>query len=96
MTTFELIRISTYFLSFGVMACYVAAVVQIFMHGESGMGATCIGLLFCCGIGVLATFIYSWTKAGEWKNGPLMVTWTLCFMLSTALRITLLVALRTH
>jgi hypothetical protein len=58
------------------LACFVAIVVEMFSHEESGWGVACI-ILFCCG-GPLIAFVYGWTKVGEWNISLLMLAWTLC------------------
>ncbi len=67
------------------LVCYVMVVIQIFQHGETGMGLACtIGLLLC-GLGALLAFIYGWVKAGPWRLNNIMLVWTACFVINLIL-----------
>ncbi len=66
-------------LQIGAFACYVALVVEMFSHDESGWGIACIILLFC-GCGQLVALIYGWTKVGEWNISLLMLAMSLCIL----------------
>jgi hypothetical protein len=59
--------------------CFVVVSIQMFQHGATALGVTCIVLTRCCGLGGLIAFIYGWVKAGEWKIGNLMTVWTVAF-----------------
>ncbi|HWB11485.1 MAG TPA: hypothetical protein VG826_19805 [Pirellulales bacterium] len=69
-------KIANLLLHLAAFACYVAIVVEMFKHGESGWGIACI-VLVCCG-GQLVAFIYGWTKVGEWDISLLMLASSLC------------------
>jgi hypothetical protein len=72
-------------LALAAFVCYVMVVIQIFQHGETGMGLACsIGLL-ACGLGYLLAFIYGWVKAGPWRLNNIMLVWTACFVINLIL-----------
>lgn len=62
--------------------CFVLVVIQMFKHGASGVGITCIVLTLCCGLGGLIAFIYGWLKAREWNISTLMTVWTVAFAIN--------------
>ncbi len=94
MTALQYLIAVNWCLSLGALVCYLTLVAQMFMHGESGMGATSLVLCPCCGIGTLVAFFYGWSKADEWENSPLMLTWSLFFVLYILTRLVLYSATR--
>jgi hypothetical protein len=50
--------------------------VQMFQHGQTGLGVLCVVLFLCFGIGFLIVFIYGWVKSGQWNIQTLMLVWT--------------------
>ncbi len=66
------------------LVCFVLVLIQMFQHGQTGLGIACILLLFC-GIGVLITFIYGWAKAREWNIRNVMIVWTVCVLINLVL-----------
>lgn len=90
MNTAILLHIASLLLTFGALVCYVTVVIQMFMHGDTGVAIASL-VLFCCG-GPLIAFIFGWTKAGEWENGLLMLAWTLCTLIGAGVRVSLFVA----
>lgn len=89
MTALQYLTAANWCLSLGTLVCFLTLVAQMFMHGESGMGATSLVFCLCCGIGVLVAFFYGWSKANEWENTPLMLTWSLFFVLGVLTRLVL-------
>jgi hypothetical protein len=79
LTAFQLFMAANILLQLGALACFIALVVEMFSHGETGWGIASIVLLFC-GCGQLLAFIYGWTKVGEWEIGLLMLATTLCIV----------------
>jgi MFS superfamily sulfate permease-like transporter len=77
--TVSYFKIANSLLHLAALACYVALVVEMFKHDESGWAIACI-LLFCCGCGQLLAFIYGWTKVGEWDISLLMMAYSLCIL----------------
>ena len=72
---------------FGVVSlvCYIMVVIQMFQHGQSGLGIAAIVLLHCFGIGALLAFVYGWVKAGEWKIQNVMIAWTAVVVINVVL-----------
>lgn len=68
---------------FVCFVCFVWVVVKMFQNGKTGLAITSI-LTFCCGIGYLIAFVYGWIKSGEWKLMPVMLVWTLMFLVYLA------------
>ena len=66
----------------GSLVCFVLVLVQMFQRGHTGLGITCIVLLFCCGIGALIAFIYGWINHREWGITTIMLIWTVCIGLN--------------
>jgi hypothetical protein len=64
------------------LICFIVVLIQMFQHGATGVGITCIALTLCCGLGGLITFIYGWTKARDWKMVNLMTVWTVAFAIN--------------
>ncbi|HEV7223605.1 MAG TPA: hypothetical protein VGN42_12940 [Pirellulales bacterium] len=91
MNTFDLLTVASGILALGTILCYLTVVIQMFMHGESGVAVASLVLL-CCGVGGLIAFGYGWWKVNEWENILLMSAWTCCFVLSFALRIFMVVS----
>lgn len=79
MTAYQLFVTGNVLLQLAALACFIALVVEMFSHNETGWGIACIVLLFC-GCGQLVAFIYGWTKVGEWQIGLLMLAATLCIV----------------
>jgi hypothetical protein len=75
-------------LSLGVLVCFLTFVAQLFMHGETGWGIATLLMCGLCGIGTIFAFFFGWSKADEWDNAPLMLAWTLFFLLSLGANIT--------
>src|SRR5207244_2318083 len=46
------------------LVCFVMVLIQMFQHGQTGLGIACIVLIFC-GVGGLIAFIYGWMKSTE-------------------------------
>jgi hypothetical protein len=65
----------------GGLVCFILVLIQMFKHGKTGLGITCIVLFWCCGIGYLITFIYGWVVSREWSLTPVMLVWTVCWVL---------------
>jgi hypothetical protein len=71
-----LFQILSVIVSLVSLGCFIMVVVQMFQHGQTGMGIACIVLIFCCGIGGIVAFVYGWMKANEWNIKNLMLAWT--------------------
>jgi hypothetical protein len=71
-----LIQILSLLVGLVSLGCFIMVLVQMFQHGQTGMGIACIVLIFCFGIGGLVAFIYGWMKASEWNIKNLMLAWT--------------------
>ena|SRR5262249_15587453 len=67
--------------SLGSLVCLILVLVKMFQRGETTLGVVFIVLTFCCGIGVLATFIYGWIKSTPWGIQNIMLIWTGCIVL---------------
>lgn len=80
-----LVLIPVLMLSLAQFVCLVLVIVEMFKRGETALGAVCIVLAFCSGIGTLIAFIYGWIKAGEWGLRKVMLTWTICFVINLVL-----------
>lgn len=68
------------------LVCLIMVWVKMFQHGQTALGILCIVLSFC-GIGVLITFILGWVNARRWNIQPVMITWTVCFLINVVLAI---------
>jgi hypothetical protein len=79
MTASDLFFAGNMVLQLGALLCFIALVVEMFTHDETGWGVACL-VLFFCGCGQLIAFIYGWTKVGEWEIGLLMVAASLCIV----------------
>ncbi len=79
MQPYTLFLIANLLLQLGALLCYVALIVQMFSHGESGWAIACL-VLFLCGCGQLIALVYGWTKVGEWEIGLLMWASTACVL----------------
>lgn len=66
------------------LICYILVIVKMFQHGQTGLAVVCIIGLFCF-IGYLVAFIYGWVKANDWKIQPVMLVWTVVFIINIAL-----------
>jgi hypothetical protein len=64
------------------LVCYILVLIQMFQHGQTGLGIACIVLLFCCGIGALIAFIYGWVNARQWNIRNIMMIWTVCVVIN--------------
>ena len=47
----------------------------------TGLGVICIVLYFCCNFGGLIAFIVGWVNHRRWNITPIMVIWTVCWLL---------------
>ena len=63
-------------LGIGALVCFILVLIQMFQHGQTGLGVACIVLAFCTGLGALIAFIYGWTKAREWDLQNVMMAWS--------------------
>lgn len=63
------------------LVCHILVIVQMFQHGQTGLGIACIILTLCCGLGGLITFIYGWVKATPWNIKNIMLAFTLGIVL---------------
>jgi heme A synthase len=68
------------------LVCLVMVIIEMFAQGGTGLGIATIVLTFLCGIGALIAFIWGWVAAGRPK---LMMTWTVVWVLSFILQVTL-------
>jgi hypothetical protein len=59
------------------LVCFILVVMQMFQHGQAGLGIACIVLIFCVGIGGLIAFIYGWIRARDWNITNIMAIWTI-------------------
>jgi hypothetical protein len=59
------------------LVCHIMVIIQMFQHGQTGLGIACAVLTLCCGISGLFTFIYGWVKATPWNIKNLMLLFTL-------------------
>jgi hypothetical protein len=66
------------------LVCFILVLVQMFQHGQTGLGIAC-AIGFCCFIGYLGAFIYGWVKAQPWNITNIMIIWSICFALSIVL-----------
>lgn len=76
MIQFDLIGILQMLVGTGSLVCFILVLVQMFQHGETGVGIACIVLLCLCGIGSLVAFVYGWLRADRWRIRNLMMVWT--------------------
>lgn len=60
------------------LVCFILVLVKMFQDGQTGLGVACIVLAFCCGVGVLITFIIGWVNARKWGIQNIMVIWSVC------------------
>ena len=90
MNTSDLLTVASGILALGVLLCYLTVVIQMFMHGATGMGVASLVLIFCGG-GLIA-FVYGWMKVNEWENILLMSAWTCCFLFSLVLQVFMVVS----
>jgi hypothetical protein len=79
-----LIQILQAILGLVTFVCFVLVLVQMFQHGQTGLGVVCI-VLFCVGIGVLIAFIMGWVNANRWGITNIMMLWTVCIVIEIAL-----------
>jgi hypothetical protein len=80
-----LIQILQAILGLVTFVCFVLVLVQMFQHGQTGLGVVCIVLFFCVGIGVLIAFIMGWVNANRWGITNIMMLWTVCIVIEIAL-----------
>ena len=66
------------------LICFILVLVQMFQHGQTGLGIACIVLTFCCGIGGLIAFIYGWVHSREWRLTNVMIVWTIAIIIDVA------------
>ena len=76
MIQLDVIGILQLIVGIGSLICFILVLVQMFQHGETGLGVLCIVLVFLCGIGGLVAFIVGWLRANRWAINNLMVAWT--------------------
>jgi hypothetical protein len=69
----------------GSLVCFILVLIQMFQHGQTGLGIACIVLIFCVGIGALIAFVYGWMKATEWNIKNVMMAWTGCWIVGVLL-----------
>jgi hypothetical protein len=69
----------------GSVVCFILVLIQMFQRGQTGLGITCIVLVFCVGIGALIAFVYGWMKATEWNIKNIMLAWTGCWIVGVLL-----------
>ena len=82
-----LIGLLTVVIGIGSLVCLILVLIQMFQHDETTMGIVCIVTTFLCGIGALITFIYGWTKSGEWGIQNIMLAWTGCIVVGLFLQV---------
>lgn len=58
------------------LVCLILVLIQMFQNGQTGLGITCIVLLFVCGIGGLVTFVVGWMNAANWRIQQVMLIWS--------------------
>jgi hypothetical protein len=68
-----------------MLVCFILVVVQMFQHGQTGLGIACSVGFFVCGLGTLLAFIYGWIKVNEWNIQNIMYAWTGCWLLGIIL-----------
>jgi hypothetical protein len=69
----------------GEAVCFILVIVQMFQHGQTGLGIACLVGVLLCGIGGLVAFVYGWMKSNEWKLQNVMYVWTGCLIASIIL-----------
>lgn len=69
------------------LGCFIMVLVQMFQHGETGIGVACIILIFCFGIGGLVAFVYGWIKSAEWGIKNIMMIWSACIGIGLLLNV---------
>ena len=58
-----LITLLSFVFGIGSLVCLIMVIIQIFQHGQTGLGIVCaVGVLFC-GIGALVTFVVGWMNS---------------------------------
>ena len=69
--------------------CLIMVLIKMFQHGETTIAI--LSIVLCpCGGGLIA-FVYGWMKSSEWDIKGLMITWTICFLLTIPLYVTQIV-----
>lgn len=63
------------------LVCFIMVLIQIFQHGQTGLGIACIVLLFCVGIGAIIAFVVGWMNVDKWRIKNVMLIWTVCVVL---------------
>lgn len=91
MTALAYLFAASIFASLVASICLLTVIIQMFMHGESGIAIADLLLSSCLIVALLALF-YGWSKADEWKNVPLMPTSSVLFSLSAVLQAVLQIA----
>jgi hypothetical protein len=69
------------------LVCYILVVVKMFQNDKSTPGIISLVGLLACGLGYLYAFVYGWTKAKQWNITPVMVVWTLAFLVAIGINI---------
>lgn len=65
---------------------YILIVVKMFQNGQTGVGiASIIGI--CCCYGPFLVIIYGWMKASEWKMKPIVLSYTILFVVNVILAV---------
>jgi hypothetical protein len=62
------------------LVCYIIVVVKMFQNNKTTPGIISLVGLLACGLGYLYALVYGWTKAKDWNITPLMIVWTLAFL----------------
>jgi hypothetical protein len=65
----------------GTLICFILVLIRIFQSGQTALGVVCIVLYFCCNLGGLVAFIVGWMNHRRWNITPVMVIWTVCWLL---------------
>lgn len=85
MVQFDAVGILQILVGLGSLICLILVWIQMFQHGETGLGILCIVLTFLCGIGGLITFIMGWVRAKPWGITNIMTAWTILFVIGIVL-----------
>jgi len=62
------------------LVCFIMVVIQMFQHGQTGLGVACL-VLILCGIGGLIAFIVGWINSASWGIKNIMLLWTAAIVL---------------
>ena len=71
------------------LVCFILVIVQMFQHGQTGLGVACLVGFILCGIGYFVAFVYGWMKSNEWRIQNIMYVWTGCLVATIILGIAL-------